>query len=338
MLTLPILPLLRSCFPDAHIAMLLKRYTGDIVEGNPYLNELLWYDDENGPVPLSRMRREISARKFDAAVVVYPRFRLAWLIARSGIPLRIGTGYRYYSLLFNKRVYEHRRLGEKHELEYNMTLLQQLGCGLSGGPEFVIDIPAEARRKAKDLIKKSGDRPVVIIHPGSGGSAREWPASKFGELAKRMVNEDNVSLMVTGAGSDAAAVNAVVEASGGRAISLLGKLTVKELAALLEASSLFVGNSTGPIHIAAAMGTPVVGLYPQHTAMSVRRWGPWTPDKQLFVPLKPVDCRECEGLPGSPCACMESIAVEPVLSGARELLRLRRTRKPDARETGAMTA
>lgn len=337
MLTLPLLPLIRNCFPEAHLAILLKRYAGDIVEGNPYLNELIWYDTERGLIPFVQILRQLRAKRFDAAVVVYPRFRLARLIALAGIPLRIGTGYRYYSVLFNRRVYEHRKLGEKHELEYNMGLLRQLGCNLQGGPEFSISIPPEARKRAKDLIRKSGGRPVVVIHPGSGGSAREWPAYKFGELAARLVHEEKLSLLVTGTSKEADAVDTVVAASGGKAVSLLDMLSVKELAALLEASSLFIGNSTGPIHIAAAMGTPVVGLYPQHTAMSVRRWGPWTPKKRLFVPTKPVDCRDCEGIPGSPCSCMESIAVDEVLSGVREILSLSSADRLETPESGALT-
>lgn len=336
MLTLPLLPLLRSCFPEAHIAMLLKRYTGEIVEGNPYLNELIWYDDPAGPIPFGRMREELRRRRFDAAVVVYPRLRLAWLVARSGIPVRIGTGYRYYSLLFNRRVYEHRRLAEKHELEYNMGLLRELGCNLSGGPEFVIHIPDEARRTAKDIIRKSGDRPVVILHPGSGGSAREWPAERFGQLAERMQRELRVSVLVTGTGSDAHAAETVVRMCNGEAVSLIDMLNVKELAALMEGATLVIGNSTGPIHIAAAMGAPVLGLYPQHTAMSERRWGPWTSKKRLFVPDKPIDCRDCAGVAGSPCACMASIAVDDVFAGAKDLLDRYRSDGPGKRMAGAV--
>ena len=117
------LPALRECFPDAHIAMLLRHYTGDVVRGNPYVSELIWYDNEAGLVPFGEMVATLREREFDVAIVVYPRFRLAWLMWRSGIPLRVGTGYRYYSVLFNKKVFEHRKDAQRHELEYNLNLL-----------------------------------------------------------------------------------------------------------------------------------------------------------------------------------------------------------------------
>ena len=94
------LPYLRRRYPDAHIAMLLNRYAGEVVDGNPCLDELIWYDNEaHRPLSFGAMRSVIRGRTFDAAVVVHPTPRLAWLMRRSGIPVRIGSGYRYYSLL-----------------------------------------------------------------------------------------------------------------------------------------------------------------------------------------------------------------------------------------------
>jgi len=318
-LTLPVLPLLRSCYPDAHLAMLLNRYTGEIVEGNPYLNELIWYDRGGEPVPFREMCRELRTGRFDAAVVVYPRFRLACLMACAGIPIRVGTGYRYYSVLFNRRVFEHRRVAAKHEAEYNIGLIRELGCTASGAPEFRIEIPEEARKAVRPYVVAAHGKNIVVLHPGSGGSAREWPASSFGALAKTLLKRGDVEILVTGTGIEQQAVEHVVSMAGGKPVSLLGKLAVKELAALLESASLFVGNSTGPIHIAAAVGTPVVGLYPQHAAMSARRWGPWTLKKHVFAPDKPGDCKDCQAV-HTACECMSSIPVDHVVTAANDLL------------------
>jgi heptosyltransferase-3 len=115
-------------------------------------------------------------------------------------------------------------------------------------------------------------------------------------------------------------VASVVEASGGTARGMAGMFTLKELAALARSAALFVGNSTGPLHIAAAMDTPVVGLYPQHTAMSQRRWGPWCSRKRVLVPDKPVDCHDCDDTKATGCACMDSITVDQVYAAAHTLL------------------
>jgi len=300
--------------------MLLNRYTGEIVEGNPYLNELIWYDDGRQLVPFLAMRKEIRRRRFDAVVVVYPRHRLAWLMALAGIPVRIGTGFRFYSFLFNRRVYEHRKDAKKHEVEYNIGLLRELGCHATGEPEFVINIPEEVRQRAKVITNPAGKNPIVVLHPGSGGSAREWPAERFGALAAELMKNDHVAVFVTGTDAEVDKVNQVINRTDGKATSLAGKLSIKELAAVLELADLFVANSTGPLHIAAAVGTSVIGIYPQHTPMSARRWGPRTELKRVFIPSRPVDCQKCV-VGDRICECMTSIETSAVLEGARDLLK-----------------
>jgi ADP-heptose:LPS heptosyltransferase len=93
---------------------------------------------------------------------------------------------------------------------------------------------------------------------------------------------------------------------------------VKELAALISMSSLFVANSTGPVHVAAALGIPVVGLYPWQTAMSAKRWGPYSERKVVLSPKAPEDCPECDG--HARCACMDTIGVDAVVGAAYSLL------------------
>lgn len=325
-LTLPMLPYLRERYPSAHIAMLLSTYTGKIVSGNPFVDELIWYDDAGVDIPIGVMRRTLSAGKFDAVIVVHPTLRLAWLMASAGIPIRIGTGYRYYSWLFNKRVYVHRKDARKHELEYNLDLLWKLDCAIPGGPitpDFGIDIPQEAAARVQSLLGAAapgGASRLVVIHPSSGGSAREWPLRHFEQLIAMLGRDRTLTLCITGDSRDADRAERLVRASEGRAFSLAGKVNLKELAALVRRARLVIGNSTGPLHLAAALGTPVIGLYPQLTAMSPRRWGPYTPSKRIFVPQKPVTCTECRNNRTIECACMASIGVDDVYAGCLSLL------------------
>ncbi|MCZ6774984.1 MAG: glycosyltransferase family 9 protein [Ignavibacteria bacterium] len=321
-LTLPLLPHLRKCFPDAYVALLLRRYTGAIAEGNPYVDELLWYDDEQHLLPFRAMLQTIRKKRFDAVIVVYPTTRLAWLIFRAGIPFRIGTGYRYYSILFNRKVWEHRKDAKRHEVEYNLMLLKELNCKVEGKPEFFIDIPSHVESRVKSLLESSSKKvidPMVIIHPGTGGSAREWPAADFGRLAGRFL-ANGVQVYITGARGEEQKVQEVLSATGGKAIPFVGRVDLKELAALIRSASLFVSNSTGPLHLAVAVGTPVVGLYPQHTAMSAKRWGPYSGRNRVLVPKKPVDCTDCLRKKDELCSCMASISVEEVYDAACSLL------------------
>ncbi len=324
-LTLPMLPAIRACFPDAYIAMLLRRYTGEIVEGNPYVNELLWYDDDGDTlVPFRRMRRFLKGKAFDVAIVVYPRLRLAWLMFRSGIPIRIGTGYRYYSFLFNRKVFEHRRDAKRHEVEYNLNLLREIGCPIPQNKvRFEIDIPSDAIGHVDKMLQQlhlDPDKELVVIHPGSGGSAREWSAEQFGQLAVKLITERGVHVLVTGGKGEERTVAEILIATRGLAIPLVNKLNLKELAALLQSVSLFISHSTGPLHLAVAVETPVVGLFPQITALSAKRWGPYSGIRRVLIPDKPIDCSECTQSNGRQCACMQSIAVEEVYAASCSIL------------------
>lgn len=313
-LTLPMFPLLRRCFPDAHLAVLIRRYTAELLEGNPYIDEVLRYDRDGGLVPFREMCATLRAQRFDAAIVVYPRLRLAWLMFRSGIPVRIGTGYRYYSPLFNRKVFEHRKDARRHEVEFNVRLLEEIGCTVpaSWKPEFTIVIPDAVRASIEGLFASLGvaSKDIVVLHPGSGGSAREWPLRNFGALAHRLA-DCGFAVLVTGTQAEEQKVRAVVSASGGTAMSVAGKCSLKQLAALLQRAKLFVANSTGPLHLAVAMGTPVVGLYPQHIAMSATRWGPYTDKKTVLVPDRPLDCTVCIENK-TECECMASLDVDRV--------------------------
>jgi heptosyltransferase-2 len=317
------LPLLRKRFPDAFLGILLNRYAAELVSGNPQANEILLYDDARGLIAFNSMLQTIRSKAFDIAIVVHPTPRLAWLVFRAGIPIRIGTGYRYYSLLFNRRVYEHRKDAKRHELEYNLNLLKELDCTIEGEPEFSITIPAAVEAKVEEMftqLRIDREKELVVIHPCTGGSAREWPTGRFGALAARIQDERGSQILVTGAKGDERKVAEVLIGTKGKAIPLVGRLTLKELAAVIKRANLFVSNSTGPMHIAVAMGTPVVSMFPQITAMSAARWGPYTTKKRVLVPDKPADCRECVNRKDIPCACIMSISVEDAYIAACSLL------------------
>jgi ADP-heptose:LPS heptosyltransferase len=124
---------------------------------------------------------------------------------------------------------------------------------------------------------------------------------------------------VTGGKGEESVVDRVVHGvPGDRTIAFPGTLTIPELAALLGQASVVVANSTGPLHLAAALGTPVVGIYPQLTPMSPRRWGPYTTRKRVLVPDAPADCGDCAK--GERCRCIETITTDQVYHATMDLL------------------
>jgi lipopolysaccharide heptosyltransferase II len=313
-LSLPMIPVLKSRFPAARIAFLLRSYTLELVARQPGLDHLMLYDDEQGKKkPFGLVLSDLRRHSFDAVVVTYPTFRLACLMYLAGIPLRVGTGYRWYSFLFNQRVYEHRRTAEKHEAEYNLTLLKMLDCSPLDQPRPVLMISRDAEREADSILEEIGlsrGEPFVILHPGSGGSARDWRPENFGELALRL-RQSGMPVLVTGGPGEEGLLARVFEVSGGTARLLPRTLPLMSLAALIKTAAVFVSNSTGPMHIAAAVGTPVVAFFPPIRQCSSGRWGPLTTKKIIFEP-RSADCPRCKGRPCESNDCMELIRVNDV--------------------------
>jgi len=318
---------IRASRPEARIAMLVRHYPGELLSGHPDIDDLLWYDTPEGvPLPFERLKEDLRAASFDTAIVVHPTPRLAWLMFRAKIPVRVGTGYRVYSPLFTRKIFEHRRRGDRHELACNFGLLRPLGIP-SDPPgldvQFRLAIPEDARSRVREKLAALGlrsDRPLAVVHPGSGGSSRDWPSAKFGSLVRELAGH-GMTVVVTGSAGERALTEQVAAAAAGDARSVAGMFTLQELAALLGTAALFVGNSSGPLHLAVAMRTPVVGLYPRIPEIGPGRWGPYASDATVIVPDRPASCKECSGRGRRPCACMESIETGRVVSACLDLIR-----------------
>ncbi len=324
-LTLPVCSTLRKALPDARITMLVRHYVRPVVEHNASIDDILWDDTPSGALlPLRELRRVAREKRFDAAIVVRPTLRNALLCSTARIPIRVGTGYRWYSRLFTHRVYEHRKTVLRHELEYNLNLLAPLGIGTEQrpSPEYGIAVSDAAREEIRSILRSYGidDRQrLVILHPSSGGSAREWPPDRFREVGLRLAAMDNVTVLVTGMPAEERTLRRVLERSCPPFISMVGRLALPALAALLERANLFIANSTGPLHLANALGTPVIGLYPPIRVMSAARWGPYGGKAVALRGTGPEDCSRC--VRSGHCACMLSIQINQVMGAAVELLR-----------------
>jgi len=317
LLSTPVVEALRLKYPGAHIAMLVSGQTKEILEGNPFLNEVLVDEGDKA----SRLAQRLKAKKYDAAVLLHPTPRLAWALSRAKIPIRVGTGYRGYSFLFSKRVYEHRKTAERHELEYNLSLAGALGATIKD-PEPKIFLSSEDRAWAKERLAKAevkeGEK-LVGIHPGSGGTARDWKPERFGELGERIQKEIGARAVVTGVEAERDLANIVASRMSRTPVMIIGETNLKRLTAVLEQEMAFVSNSTGPMHLAAAVGTKVVTIFPPIRTCSPRRWGPWGKGHKVILPIVP-ECRKCVGTKCRYCDCMDMITVDEVFKAVKEAL------------------
>jgi len=323
-LSLPLAGLVKKHFPECKVTFLVREYTKTLVEEHPYIDEIIILKEEDGKVSVKENINSLKEKHFDVSIVVYPTFTTSLILFFAKIKKRIGTGYRWYSFLFNKKVYEHRKYAEKHELEYNVNLLKEIDIKeeiLSGTVNFDLRINNNNQEKIKSLLiseKINEDDKLVIMHPGSGGSSVDLPAEKMIELTKMLSEVDDLKIFITGNSSEKELCDKLIVKE--TVVNLAGKLNLSELKSLLNRADIFISNSTGPIHIAAALGKFIVGFYPKILACSPQRWGPFTDKKAIFSPT--IDCNNCTREQCEKLDCMNSIDIGRVFAEIKRELKV----------------
>jgi len=277
---------LKLNYPDTKIDFLVNRKVSELVQDYPNINKVHAIEKDS----LTDIKNICKENKYDLAIAVRPLFVIALALFLSGVKYRLGTGYRWYSFLFNIKHPEHRKYSTKHELEYNLNLLDELGCKRIENVQPVLNVAAETSERVEAKLKTIGvdvKKKFIIIHPGSLGSAKRWKAENFAELINMLVNNRSFALniILSGIKADETIINAVVNGLKSKEnVFEITDLNLKEFAALCKMSVLFICNSTGPIHIAAAVGAFCIGFYSPVTVESAVRWAPFTERKKIFTP------------------------------------------------------
>lgn len=287
-LTLPVVRNLKEAYPEATITYLCTAYTSQILESYSLISDLIIYDKDNthrGFRKLKELSKELRARDFDLAIHLLPRYPLALSTYLAQIKYTIGTGFRWYSFLFTHRQYDHRKHNQYHEAEYNLRLLKKIGIDSAYYPDVYshFNFPQKIEVSIQRIIKdKFGEKPFVILHPGSGGSSIDWPLEDFIALIRLLHAWGKYEVGITGVASERDYLAALHQADI-KFVDLIGIVGLNELAILLKKASLFISNSTGPLHLAVAMGTNVLGLYPNSPGLGPGRWGPIGRDESNYL-------------------------------------------------------
>jgi heptosyltransferase-2 len=297
-LTTPAASVLREYFPGARITFMVNPYTKPLLQQHRYIDEILVYEPEGQHRGIGghlKLAQELRERNFDAAILFYPRPALAAALKMVNIPLRIGVGYRWYSFLLTHRIYEHRKHGQKHELEHNLTLLKPLIQELPSSVRFDFDVSPQLESWRKVALEKINiTTKYIILHPGNGGSAPNLSLEQYREVIQYLLRHTGMPIVVTGLASEADLVQAIINGLGSsRIINAAGYFDMKQLMALISGASLYISSSTGPLHIANAFGVPVAGFYCPADPCSPRRWGPYHQQEWVLLPpVKP--CSHCK--------------------------------------------
>jgi ADP-heptose:LPS heptosyltransferase len=310
-LTLPLCGLLQERFPSCEIAYLGRRYTTPVVRRSPHVQRVIDWDAFASHAEAVAALRALSC---DVALFVYPQRDVARAVAAAGIPRRIGTSRRWFHWLWaTERVALRRGGSPLHEAQLNALLARTL-LALDAPPalETLRPLTHLAAPPPSDRVRALLDdaRFRLVVHPLSGGSAPRWPLAHVAELARRL-DPSRFVVLVSGAGVEVDTLRPwlrdlpphVVDATGG---------TMDELLALLAGADGVLAPSTGPLHLAAALGTRTAGLFPHAaTSWDVSRWHPLGPRAEVLAPPDP--CPDCARL-GTACPCLERLTPATVVA------------------------
>ncbi|HRN27071.1 MAG: glycosyltransferase family 9 protein [Ignavibacteriaceae bacterium] len=320
-LTLPLAGLIKKQYPNCRVSFLVRDYTKYIVSNHPFIDDIIVLKESDGKDNLIDNLDIIKQKNFDTCIVVRPMFIPSLIMFLSGIKNRIGTGYRWYSFLYNQKVYEHRKNAERHELEFNINLLEKLNIKNNvdeSNVRYDLQVDEQALQNViKVLLDEKIDlqKQIVIVHPGSGGSSIDLPINKFTELVKKL-DDDDYQIILTGSKNEIELCDKIKSTSNTKNLS--GRFNLTEIIALISKSSVFISNSTGPIHIAAALGIFTVGFYPKIISCSKERWSPYTNKKLVYEPN--IDCKNCTREQCEKLNCMNSIDMTKVYNDIKNVL------------------
>jgi heptosyltransferase II len=257
--------------PDVNISILARSYVVDIYRDQNVADDLIIYDHRGKHAGISgreRLASELRSRRFDVAILLQNAFDAAWLAWRAGVPQRIGYARDARSLLLTKAV-PVPKPGEipAHEKFYYLELLRRSGWidSIPDEPFIKLHVNEASRTGAADQLAAAGvRRDVVRIAVGAGasyGSAKCWPPSRFAELANQLQAQWDADVILFGAPGETDVSLAIASEMKRAPIDLTGKTAVADLPALLSQCHVFIGNDSGAMHVAAAVGLPAVAIF-----------------------------------------------------------------------------
>jgi lipopolysaccharide heptosyltransferase II len=328
LVTSPAIHAIKASLPQADVTLLASPVGAQVGRLHPDVADVMvhqapWMDPwQTLPHDSEREQRLIAAvreRQFDAAII-FTSFRQsplpsAYLCYLADIPLRLaasidGPG----SLLTTRHKHPEHMM---HEVERGLDLVGAVGMG-TRDLDLALRVPDDARRQMRQRLAAWGTgRPLVVVHPGCSMPARTYPWEMYAEVADLLVERLGATVVLTGSREERDLARQIHRAMRREALAVAGDIDFPEFCALIEAADLTITNNTGPMHIAAAVKTPVVALFA--LTNPPEQWGPWrVPHRQLYheVPCRLCYSRTCP----TDHACLRLVSPDMVVAAASELL------------------
>jgi len=260
----PVFRALRRHHPEAYLAVLTVPRCREVLDGNPYVDEAILYDEDGrdrGLIGKLALIASLRRHRFDAVVILRRSLSRTLLLTLAGIPRRIGYAAARNRWLLTLRVPEPR--GPIHRADYYLGLLEALRLPVDrSGCDFVVH-EADRAVIASLLAEQPGSnhQPLVVLNPGGNWEHKRWPAEAYAALGGRLMCDCGAAIALTGAPSDAELVQSIAARLPRPALIAAGRTTLRQAGALCQRADLIISNDSGPLHVAAAVGANVVGLF-----------------------------------------------------------------------------
>jgi len=297
-LSTPIPREIKKAYPESYLAVLVKKYTKDIYINNPYVDEIILYDEDNDGKSQTFWHLVKTLRKirFTHAFMLLPNERLNWLLFLSFIPSRIGVGHKLYQFLsFSKFVDRKNYNPLRHEADYCLDMVRKIGIEPQTDMPEIFLSKEEIAEKDKLKMKLAPNGELLIgINATSGKSSPNLTIEEYKKLLKLIVKENNMKVVVTDnhPPKEIEDINDIVYPNTG--LSLRGSIVN------FSALDVLISASTGPMHICAALKVATISLFCPLTACSPKLWGPLGNKSEIVLPEKNYCAIVC---PGDPHVC-----------------------------------
>ena len=315
-LALPFVETLKGRYPECRIEVMSSLYASPILENNDRIDGIVRV--LNNQLVTDRLYKKdllqrVKQANYRVVIALYPERHICQLFHKAMIPDRIGTAGRFHSVFFNHRLIHSRKSNRKHECEYNLDFLKFFRDGKTETMPVVYPREKEIAHARRILKEADVEGRFVVLHPGSGGSAERWPLDRFLQLYS-VLESSGMQVVISGSEKEGKMIDSRSHELGMSVRKITGNTDLRTLAATLSLADVVVANSTGPLHLAVAVGTKVTGLYPGKAVMSPARWGPLGRHDRVIVPVS----KECKCRPNK-CVCMLTITIEKVASEVAQL-------------------
>jgi ADP-heptose:LPS heptosyltransferase len=251
LLNLPAIRALKESYPQAKLTLAVNLVVYELAGAVECVDDVVVWE---------QIKKDFKKHKFDLAVVLNPTKEAHVAIFLAGIAVRAGYD-RKFGFLLTHKIKDTKHLGDRHEVDCNLELVNLLGAQTQ---DKSISIKVN-----EGYFSEFSEKEIIAIHPFTSDPVKQWPLERFAELAQRINKELKTRVIIVGLSLNAFNIK-------GNAINVVNKTTLLELAALLKQCVLLISGDSGPVHLAAAVGTPVIALFRNDlVGKTARRWGPW---------------------------------------------------------------